>query len=441
MPHYYQTSARKENAGAHVFIAIPTYGDIKAGCVDSLNKVQHDLLANRVSLDVAILAGNCHVDDARNDLCRMFLESPATHLMFIDADLQFSPQSVRKLIEHDKDVVGGVYMMKNDETDFPVVLDRGQYQPDERGLVAVKGLPGGFMCIKRKVIEKLYKKASDKGAWPNKGNYGSLPVTEIFHRTVEKGRSRRSGDYEFCAKVLKHGFDMFMDPSLNFGHIGDKIWTGTNVGMWHLDRFGVLKQEAKRCLHNLDEDHSPEAFQKIAIAFGNQPFAVDHVLLGVLWFEMKALGKGATYLETGTGVSTAVFASAARGKSLEQSRSWRAKTEDFLEAMGFEDRIQDIVFRPVGEDGWYDWPNYETKNVKADLVFIDGPVRKVGGERAAAADHIPDIMRNATTLIVDDCDYTDGRNTLKRFEDDFGFTFEIIKGPRREFAIGRKANG
>jgi hypothetical protein len=430
MPHYYQTSARKENSEQHVFIAIPTYGDIKAGCVDALNKVQHDLLAHRVSVDVAILAGNCHVDDARNDLCRMFLESECTHLMFIDADLQFSANSVRTLLGHDVDIVGGVYQFKNDDLGFPLNLDKFEY--DDKGLVPVKGLPGGFMCIKRKVIERLYKKAADKGAWPNKGNYGTIPVTEIFHRTVEMGKSRRSGDYEFCRKVTKAGFGLFMDATLNFGHIGDKIWTGENVGIYHLRKLGVVDLMAKDEIHSLNGE--PEKFQKVCKAYGNEPWAIDHVLLGVLWFQMKGLGDDATFLETGTGVSTAMFcAEGWKGASLEHSKMWRGFTEDFLDRMEINENS--IIHSPIGEDGWYE---YRQHDFQPDLVFIDGPVRKVGGERAGILTHCSDMVRNARALVVDDVDDGDGRKLLARIEDECGWTFQIIDGPRRKFAIGEK---
>lgn len=435
MPHYYQSSARKKDAPFHVFIATPTYADLKVAYVDSLNKVQHHLLANRVSFDIAFLWGNCHVDDGRNDLCRMFLESEATHLMFIDADLQFSAASVLTLLKHDEDIVGGVYPYKNDDEGYPVIFTDEGYVGNEKGLIPVKGLPGGFMCIKRKVIEKLYKKAAEKGAWPNKGNYGTTAVTEIFFRSIEKGRSRRSGDYEFCAHAIKRGFGMYMDPTLRFGHIGDKIWEGS-AQRFFLGRSGVLGQIARDSLHNLDTAPTKQAFEHISIAYDNAQFAVDSVLLGMLWKTVKDYDCK-SFLETGSGASTAVLSKATdgRGSSLEHSAIWGAKTEEYCRQLDVPCTVE---YSPLTKYPCGEWYEVSVTDSQKDLIFIDGPVRKVGGERIRICDVIPDTIAKAKVIVVDDTDDTDGRKVLDRLRDEFGFTFELYEGGRREFAIGYK---
>ena len=49
---------------------------------------------------------------ARNYLADEFLRSDATHLMFIDSDIDFNPMDVMALLALDKDVIGGPYPKK-----------------------------------------------------------------------------------------------------------------------------------------------------------------------------------------------------------------------------------------------------------------------------------------------------------------------------------------
>lgn len=436
MPHFFLSSARRKAATQHVYIAVPTYGDLKAAFVDSLNKVQHDLIANDISFDIAILAGNCHVDDGRNDLCRMFLESEATHLMFVDADVQFSAASVRKLLGHDKQIIGGVYPFKNDDLNFPVIAEDDAFTFGEDGLVRVKGLPGGFMCIRREIIHKLYEQESVKGAWPNKGDYGTLPVVEIFHRSMEVGRSRRSGDYEFCAKATAAGYEIWLDPALRFGHVGDKIWAGC-FQEFYLERNGVYRKNAVELIRGAGPERhlGREAMQIVAKGFGNAPFAADWHLLGTL---QRLCGefKRPKVLECGSGVSTAVMqAVGAKVTALEQSPAWAEQTRAFLDDCGLKSdavKVAPVRFRDQG--GWYSG----VPDRPFDIVFIDGPVRRVGGERIKVCDYMPEALKAAKYVVVDDTDDTDGRKTLERLNLEFGFEFETLEGPRREYAVGSR---
>jgi precorrin-6B methylase 2 len=87
------------------------------------------------------------------------------------------------------------------------------------------------------------------------------------------------------------------------------------------------------------------------------------------------------------------------------------------------------------DDGWY---GYRQHDYQPDLVFIDGPVRKVGGERAGIIKHCRNMVRNAKALVVDDTDDGDGLKLLGSLEE-LGWKFQVVNGPRRKFAIGEKS--
>jgi len=432
MPYHWLNGWRRPNAKAHVFIAIPTYGDIKSGGVASLLSASSDLMAHNISGDVAILNGDCHVDDARNFLVALFLQqTEASHLMFIDADVTYSSSSIRQLIEHDVDFAAGVYPFKNDNEDYPVILENPQNpQFDERGLVRAKAVPGGFMCIRRHVLQRLFDKNAKKGVWPAKSD-ASLGLAEIFHRSMEKGRSRRSGDYEFCDQVRRAGYKIWIAPNLRFGHIGDKIWNGCLQDYW-LRQSGQYERQATEALQKPKLEM--EDFRVIAKAFGNEPFAADPVLLSVLYDTVQSMDRPKV-LETGSGVSTAIILAAGGiPVSLESEPLWGSKTQRLLRMAGMDEtcvHYTPIVFKE-GIGAWYDAKHLDGQ---FDMLFCDGPRRDEAGMRARICGVMPEALKSIRAMVVDDTDYSDGQNTLKRFSE-FGFVFDLHNGPRRQFAVG-----
>lgn len=436
MPHTFMTGWRRSDSPkATVFIAIPTYGQPYAATVNSINAAQHYLSAHGVNGYVSWLSGMCHVDDARNNMCARFLQTEdATHLMFVDADVTFDANAIYRLLDRDEAMIAGIYPYKNDIEGFPVIADKnGEVSFDERGLIEAKGVPGGFMCIRRDVIERLTKKNSKKGVWPEKADY-NLPIVEIFHRTIEMGRSRRSGDYEFCDKVRRAGYKIWVEPNIQFGHVGEKVWTGNYMG-YLLRQSGKYEQMAAECLNK--PDMSQGDFRTVSAAFDNAQFAADEVLLSVLYGIVKGLDRPKV-LETGSGASTAVMMAAGGSvTALEDVPIWGDKTQRFLQAAGFDPRgvkyAPQVVKEGVGR--WYDAAHF---NGDYDVVFIDGPRRALGGERERICSVLPDVLRSAQCVVVDDTDDQDGRNVLARLHKDFGFRFDAHKGPRREFSVGTR---
>jgi predicted O-methyltransferase YrrM len=435
MPMTYHTGWRRPNPKHHVFIAVPSYKDMPAGFVTSLLSAQGDLINNSISGDIVILSGDCHVDDARNNLCRRFLMSDATHFVFIDADLQFSHSAISKLLSFNEKFIAGIYPFKNDDEGYPVLL--GGHKFDERGLIKVEGVPGGFMVIAREVIQKLYDDLGD--SWNVKGDKpGMLPVKELFHRVTEQGVERRSGDYQFCKKVREAGFEIWAAPFLKFGHIGEKTWTGSVQDFW-LRQSGDYEKDAaevvKELRANKDAVPTPAAFQKLAQAFGNQPWAIDPVMLSVI-FDL-ARGKKKV-LETGSGVSTLVLRLASpHVVSLESEPIWGSKTERLLKKVGIDGRVAyaPIVFHKELMGMWYDAAHLDDKY---DFVLIDGPRREDADIRGRICDIMPKALTHAKVILVDDVDDASGVRLLGKLHDRFGFVFDIHNGPRRQFAVGTK---
>ena len=100
-------------AGPSVFIATPMYGGMATGTYTmSIAHTPATFFKNGVGLYYSCAMNDSLVTRARNYLTSQFLSSPATHLMWIDADIGFDPVDIVRMVRADKDIVCGIYPKK-----------------------------------------------------------------------------------------------------------------------------------------------------------------------------------------------------------------------------------------------------------------------------------------------------------------------------------------
>ena len=156
------------------------------------------------------------VHRGRMGMTKVFLETDFSHMMWIDADIDFTPDDVIKLWNMDADIAVGVYRMKTEESMFAawvggeLIDDLDQFQEP----IEVDYAGTGFMLIKRECLEVLAKKV------PHYENeveeIPALYQTPIRHGTL------LSEDYFFCELARDNGYRVMMDPSVRLGHWGLK---------------------------------------------------------------------------------------------------------------------------------------------------------------------------------------------------------------------------
>src|SRR5215813_11414710 len=99
----------------HLVVATPCFGgQVSSIYASSIFALQRALrpMAN-VDLKVHLRDGDALITRARANLVTLFLDDPAaTHLLFVDADIGFTPEQVFRLIESGADVVAGCYPIK-----------------------------------------------------------------------------------------------------------------------------------------------------------------------------------------------------------------------------------------------------------------------------------------------------------------------------------------
>lgn len=168
--------------------------------------VDHDWLTGR---------NESLVTRARNEMTASFLSTSHSHMMWLDADIEFEPEHVAKIWNMQADIAVGVYAMKKPDKqwfaawkDGALVKDLDQF----KGPIDVDFAGTGFMLIKREVIETL---AAVEGSYegPN-GRVPALYMTPIHNDGFE------SEDYHFCRIAREAGYKIMMDPSVRLKHWG-----------------------------------------------------------------------------------------------------------------------------------------------------------------------------------------------------------------------------
>ena len=94
----------------------------------------------------------------------------------------------------------------------------------------VREAPTGFMCIKRRVFDRLiaaYPELRYTPDWPE-GNVQGGGVHYRFFDVMVDPETRRylSEDYGFCRLWEKIGGEMYVDANSNLTHSGERLYTG-----------------------------------------------------------------------------------------------------------------------------------------------------------------------------------------------------------------------
>lgn len=159
----------------------------------------------------------------RNRLNKAFLESDCTHILCIDSDLAWPPQAVAAMLDHDLDFVGGCYPARGEDIFLfrPCVNADHSIIVNAKNLLKMNYIPAGFMLIKRCVIEKLHEVFKHEYFKPKNKDQEHEDGYCIFNTEVREGEFWGE-DFVFCRKVRECGFDIWVDPLIEFDHNGTR---------------------------------------------------------------------------------------------------------------------------------------------------------------------------------------------------------------------------
>src|SRR5690606_34538893 len=177
-------------------------GEMHHTYVSSLMAAMVYCLYHKVELELNVVAGASLIQYARNQLVREFLEDETyTHLMWIDADVGFDPRAIMQLLDHGKDVVGGVYPMKCIPIEWPYSPVPGE---QTTGLHRAEIMPGGFLLCSRHAIKTVAEQSREYWHYLNGMRYRT---PHVFDVVLEKD-ALLGEDVIFCRRLRDAGFDI-----------------------------------------------------------------------------------------------------------------------------------------------------------------------------------------------------------------------------------------
>jgi len=102
------------------------------------------------------------VTHGRNLLTCGFLDSGFDYMLFVDADVEFQPEAVARMLVPKKDIICTPYRVKEEKIKYAVKFkDPDFIKIEPFDLVEIEEGPAGLMLIKRVVFERLMDKRSD----------------------------------------------------------------------------------------------------------------------------------------------------------------------------------------------------------------------------------------------------------------------------------------
>lgn len=221
-----------------VLIGTPSYdGKLDIYYIDSLLNTLAQSEQHGMDVYPLFMCYDSLVQRARNDLFKAAHDADMDVLFFIDGDVGWDPKNFFKLVNSNKDIIGGSYRKKNDDEELYVVKaldDKDKsldLSIDNEGLMEVAGLGCGFMKISKKAINALWNASKQYNC--EKGD------NRMVFEVVCEDNDLISEDIYMCKKWRDLGNKVYLDTNITCTHTGTKTFTG-NVHTW-LQKFITQK--------------------------------------------------------------------------------------------------------------------------------------------------------------------------------------------------------
>lgn len=258
-----------------VYILTPCFASLcYVNYVHSLMRTKELFQKIGIPLKIEFCKNDSLVSRARNNLIARAMSDPtATHFLFIDNDITWEPSDILKLLVADRELVGGIYPLKNYDWNKLLHDPQNPYNSNvvqsliqkknasqlknmlsdsvmvqsnllkynvnylntvlqiDKNMARVKHLATGFMMIRRPLLEKMMA-AYPSTKYVDDVNFLKPEENEyayaLFDCGVEDGHYF-SEDWLFCSRWTKMGGEIYVDVSINLTHTGIEDYKGCYV--------------------------------------------------------------------------------------------------------------------------------------------------------------------------------------------------------------------
>jgi len=236
-----------------IFVGTPVHSECSIHYTQALLEFQQQCFKNKVKVSFHLMKSSL-VTQGRNLCVAGFLQSPASHLLFVDSDIYFQAKSIFKMIAADKDIISIPYPLKTLMWDKAFdKMKQGKIKsaddirralhtypmkvPDDKdirvkdGVIEVTDAPTGCMLIKREVIEKMIEKYPEKRIVQKtiiNGEYVDKPHMWNFFDTTHDPETKTflGEDFSFCQLWQKLGGKCHAYVNDSIVHVGEHQYHG-----------------------------------------------------------------------------------------------------------------------------------------------------------------------------------------------------------------------
>ena len=233
-----------------VMIGMPAYKEIAWQVNKSLLATFRECAAASIHVELKMIAGSAVITKARSDVVNEFLQSDCNRLFWIDSDIEWTPLDFGRLLALTTDaglhVVGATYPSKSDPMQYFVKIEaletpESELRSNEHGCMPVDGFGLGFTCITREAVEAV----ANKKPWiyDEVGGFFCRDVFRVDHYITQRiggpempgcpeelyGKrlpAFRGEDMAFFHDLKEAGYQPWLYPFINLGHIGQKTYRG-----------------------------------------------------------------------------------------------------------------------------------------------------------------------------------------------------------------------
>ena len=202
-----------EGPALRVAVCVPSGDMVHMDFAVSLARMLSDMTQRRIP-SVLVNEKSAILPQGRQKLVNRALEFEATHLLFLDSDMTFPPETAARLLSHGRDIVGIAASTRLEGRQRVTAMvrwgERLALGPDD-GLVEADYVGCAGMLVKADIFRRM-----DKPYFPARF------IEERDGRDIWMGE-----DYGFCDKARELGFTVLVDAKLSyaFGHLGQKNFT------------------------------------------------------------------------------------------------------------------------------------------------------------------------------------------------------------------------
>ncbi len=157
---------------------------------------------------VKVNAGGDGISQMRNRIVKQAYEHDCTHVLMLDSDMIYPPDTITKLLSHDLDIVGGLTFKRWPPYD-PMLRVGEPYKlqllyPYPEGLVEVTATGAACLLIKMSVFDQIDVMSHDEPFFELDFSPEGKPVGE---------------DINFCYKAGYAGIDIYVDTTVETSHL------------------------------------------------------------------------------------------------------------------------------------------------------------------------------------------------------------------------------